>query len=99
MTPVGHLHTLAPGDSLSRATELIAANDVNQLPVIDEGHLLGFVTRAGIMRILKFREGEDAGANKQTDLETLSYTGEAHTSDGMPTPKESGKLGPKHPVA
>lgn len=56
MTPAGRLHTLTPDDFLSRAAELIAANDVHQLPVVDEGHLLGFVTRAGIMRILQFRE-------------------------------------------
>jgi hypothetical protein len=98
MTPVAKLHTLAPDDSLSRAAELIAAHDVNQLPVIEEGHLLGFVTRAGIMRILQFRNEERAGANKQTGPETLPDTHESQTSDEVPISVTSRELGPKHPV-
>jgi Zn-dependent protease/CBS domain-containing protein len=99
MTPTDRLHTLAPNDSLSRAAELIAANDVNQLPVIDEGHLLGFVTRGGIMRILQLREEEGISANKQTDPETVPNTSEEQTSDGVSAPKDSAKLGPKHPAS
>jgi Mg/Co/Ni transporter MgtE len=67
MTPADRLHTLAPNDPLSRAAELIAVNDFNQLPVIDEGHLLGFVTRAGILRMVQLREEE--GAAQKTGLE------------------------------
>ena len=66
MTAADRLHTLSPDDSLSRAADLIAANDVNQLPVIDEGRLLGFVTRAGILRMLQLRE-ESAGATDKAE--------------------------------
>jgi CBS domain-containing protein len=66
MTPAGRLHTLTPDDSLGRAVELIAENDIHQLPVVDEGHLLGFVTRAGIMRMLQFRD-ESTGAERDME--------------------------------
>ena len=66
MTPADRLYTLAPDDSLSRASELIATNDVNQLPVIDEGHVLGFVTRAGIMRMVQLR-GQTADVTEKAE--------------------------------
>jgi len=56
MTPVGNLHTLTPADNLRRALELIAGTNVHQLPVVDEGRLLGFVTRAGVMRVMQVHE-------------------------------------------
>jgi predicted transcriptional regulator len=99
MTPASRLHTLAPDDLLSRASELIAAKNVNQLPVIDEGHLLGFVTRAGILRVLQLRD-ESAGAAEKVE----SSKPEATTSR---TPQPSGgtqslaaedPLGPEDPV-
>jgi hypothetical protein len=95
MTPAGRLHTLTPDDSLSRAAELIGQNDVNQLPVIDEGHLLGFVTRAGIMRMLQLREGDDAAAVEKAD------SGPQPEAEAATTPQTSPydtKFGPKHPI-
>jgi hypothetical protein len=34
----------------------MARANVNQLPVLDEGHLVGFITRAGIVGVMKLRE-------------------------------------------
>jgi CBS domain-containing protein len=97
MTPTARLHTLAPDDSLSRASELIAANDVNQLPVIDEGHVLGFVTRAGIMRMVQLR-GESADAREKAASGTArtSHTPRpsVHTQNLAP----EDPLGPEDPV-
>lgn len=56
MTPADRLHTVSPSDSLRRALDIIAANNVNQLPVMDGGRLLGFVTRTGIIRIMQVHE-------------------------------------------
>jgi Zn-dependent protease len=53
MTPVHELHTVSPDDHLGRASELMATRNVHQLPVVEEGRLLGFVTRAGIIRVLQ----------------------------------------------
>lgn len=97
MTPADRLHTLAPDDSLNRAAELIAENDVNQLPVIDEGHLLGFVTRAGIMRILQFRE-ESSHAQEQSDSKRKPSKSEVQSVSTPPASVHNEKLGPKHPV-
>jgi len=100
MTPAGRLYTLAPDDSLSRAAELIAANDVHQLPVIDEGHLLGFVTRAGIMRILQLRDEEGTA----TAVNVESSKPEAKTRHAPPpsvrsqNPAREDPLGPEDPV-
>jgi hypothetical protein len=97
MTPADRLHTLTPDDSLSRAAELIAQNDVNQLPVIDEGHLLGFITRAGIMRMLQLREGDDTATAEKADSESPPKP----EAEAAATPRISphdAKLGPKHPV-
>jgi CBS-domain-containing membrane protein len=81
MTPSGRLHTLDPQDSLGRAAELIAAHDINQLPVIDEGHLLGFVTRAGIMHILEYRKEEVATATQEGTAKT-PRTSQSQTGGG-----------------
>jgi hypothetical protein len=78
MTPASRLHTVRPDDSLGRAAELMAAHDINQLPVTDEGHLLGFVTRAGIMHILQYRQ-EEAGADRQEDRDKASRPPQART--------------------
>jgi len=66
MTPAHRLHTLAPDDSLNRAVELMAAANVNQLPVLEDGRLLGFVTRAGIIRVMQVRQevGIEASAER-----------------------------------
>ncbi len=56
MTPFGNLHALTPADNLRRALELIAGTNVHQLPVVEESGLLGFVTRAGIMRVMQVHE-------------------------------------------
>lgn len=97
MTPAHRLHTLTPDDSLSRAAELIAENDVNQLPVIDEGHLLGFVTRGGIMRMLQLREGDDTATAEKADSGPPPKP-EAETAGTPRTSPYDAKLGPKHPV-
>lgn len=56
MTPASRLHTLTPNDNLSRAADLIASTNVNQLPVLEDGHLVGFVTRAGVIRAMQIRQ-------------------------------------------
>jgi CBS domain-containing protein len=71
MTPAHRLHTLAPGDSLNRAVELMATGNVNQLPVLEDSRLLGFVTRAGIIQVMQVRQevGIEASA-EQSAVET-----------------------------
>ncbi len=55
MTPREQLHTIASDDDLTTALELMAANDVHQLPVIDGYDFLGFVTRADLIRRIQVK--------------------------------------------
>ena len=55
---VTDFRTLAPGDTLGRALEHILAGFQQDFPVVEDGRLLGVLTRAGLMKGLA-----DAGAN------------------------------------
>jgi CBS domain-containing protein len=46
------VHILSPDDPISKAVSLINEENVNRLPVIGEGKLIGIVTRADILRCL-----------------------------------------------
>ncbi|NYT12000.1 MAG: CBS domain-containing protein [Methanomassiliicoccales archaeon] len=46
------VHTLSPDDPISKAVTMINEENVNRLPVIIEGKLVGIVTRADILRCL-----------------------------------------------
>lgn len=52
MTPLARLRTLGPADSAFSALRLLAETGVNQLPVVEQGRLLGLVTREDILRWL-----------------------------------------------
>ncbi len=55
MTPREQLYTVASDDELMSALELMAANDVHQLPVIDGFDFNGFVTRADVIRRIQVK--------------------------------------------
>jgi CBS domain-containing protein len=55
MTPAAKLHTLSPKDDAFQAFHLMTEHDIHQLPVLDDSVLLGFVTRADVMRLLQTR--------------------------------------------
>jgi CBS domain-containing protein len=46
-------------DTLQKALEALAAGDFEQVPVVDDGDLVGVVTRADIVRQLQLREALD----------------------------------------
>jgi Zn-dependent protease/CBS domain-containing protein len=50
------LVTTTPGSTLLEAAELLAAHDVNQLPIVEGGRVRGLLTQADIARILQVRE-------------------------------------------
>jgi Zn-dependent protease len=85
MTPRRKLHLTAPADDLAAAAEAMATADVHQLPVLDEGRLAGFVTRADIVRIMTLRKelkptttDADAGDVQQTGQHTARITSPRH---------------------
>jgi Zn-dependent protease/predicted transcriptional regulator len=55
MIPLSKLHALKPTADLNRALEMMGREDVNQLPVMINGHLEGILSRADILRLLQTR--------------------------------------------
>jgi CBS domain-containing protein len=50
MTPVEDLRILSTRDKASDALNLLAEGGVNQLPVVEDGRVLGLVTREDIIK-------------------------------------------------
>src|SRR6202021_2294220 len=55
MRPLDELHTVPPGTSLKKALEIMGKEDLNQLPVMTNGHLDGILSRAHIVDYLRTR--------------------------------------------
>jgi CBS domain-containing protein len=55
MTPADLLPPVAPGDGLQGAAALLQAARVVGLPVIEDGELVGVLTRHGIARVVRER--------------------------------------------
>ena len=60
MTPREKLHVISIQDDLAHALEVMASQDVHQMPVLEGRMLLGFVTRADVLRLIQIR-GELGG--------------------------------------
>jgi CBS domain-containing protein len=68
-TPVGHamiplesLHVISPQQNLKEVVSLMVTQNVNQLPVVQDGRLIGVLSREDIMRSLQIRQ--DLGLNE-----------------------------------
>jgi CBS domain-containing protein len=57
MIPLEKLHVVAPQQSLNEVLPLMVARDVNQVPVVEDGHLVGVLSREDIVRFLEIRRG------------------------------------------
>lgn len=55
MCPLSQMRTVAPETPAIQALELMASEDLNQLPVMSDGHLQGVVTRGNVMGFLNAR--------------------------------------------
>jgi CBS domain len=53
MTAADKLETVDPGDPASVAFHRLSASEAEQLAVLHEGRLVGFVDRASVMRYLQ----------------------------------------------
>jgi Zn-dependent protease/CBS domain-containing protein len=62
MTPASRLVSVGPEASIQDALALFAERDVNQLPVVQDGRLLGLLSRADVIAHLRDREERDDGA-------------------------------------
>ena len=64
MFPLERLHVVQPQQSLNDVLLFMAGRDVNQLPVVQNGALLGIVSRDAIVRSLEVRRGFGLDAAK-----------------------------------
>jgi Zn-dependent protease/CBS domain-containing protein len=55
MRPLEDLHTVPPETPLKNALEIMGKEDLNQLPVVTNGHLAGIISRAHIVDYLRTR--------------------------------------------
>jgi CBS domain-containing protein len=55
MKPLHNLHTVSPDAPVAQALETMARENVNQLPVVTDGHLEGILSRAHLLQVLQTR--------------------------------------------
>ena len=53
--PFERVRTVSPDTPLNEAMELMAAGDINQLPVISNGTLVGVLSRSQVLQFLQTR--------------------------------------------
>ena len=51
----GRIHSVTPETPVMNAMEVMAREDVNQLPVMSDGHLAGILSRAHVLELLRAR--------------------------------------------
>lgn len=56
MLPVDRLTTATPDEPLVQALRDMSESDVNQLPVVDHGHLVGLLTRSDVIKYIQVRQ-------------------------------------------
>ena len=55
MRPLDQVRTVAPDAPVTEALETMAHEDLNQLPIVADGELAGFISRAHILQLLQTR--------------------------------------------
>jgi Zn-dependent protease/CBS domain-containing protein len=66
------LITVRPSDDLSDAGDKLTGNDLEQVPVMDDGRFVGMLTRADVMRQLQLRE--ELGVESEAEREQAATT-------------------------
>lgn len=56
MTPASQLIKVSPGDSIDVAVKHMAEKHFNQLPVVQDGRLVGMIARVNILRFLELKD-------------------------------------------
>jgi Zn-dependent protease len=57
MTPLEKLHTAAPNQSFNEILPLMVGQDINQVPVVEHGQLVGSLSREHLLRSVEIRRG------------------------------------------
>jgi Zn-dependent protease/CBS domain-containing protein len=53
MRPIGKVHTVSPETPALQALQMMGRDDINQLPVVSNGHLEGLFSRGHVVRFLQ----------------------------------------------
>ena len=61
MKPLERIHSVSPETPVMNAMEVMAREDVNQLPVVSDGHLAGILSRAHVLELLRARSEVGSG--------------------------------------
>jgi Zn-dependent protease len=55
MTPIEMVSCLKPGDDVSEALSKMVSEDIDNMPVVEDGHLVGIISRRDIMNLFKIK--------------------------------------------
>jgi len=55
MVPQGAIHWVLPNEPVTGVLERMQSEDVNQMPVLQEGHIIGMIARDSILRVIQTR--------------------------------------------
>jgi CBS domain-containing protein len=55
MRPLDEVHTVTPSTPVIEALETMGRDDVNQLPVVEDHHLEGVISRGNVLQFLETR--------------------------------------------
>jgi CBS domain-containing protein len=64
MLPLAQLHTVGPDSGVLTALEMMGRDDINQIPVVEDGRLLGMISRSHILQLLQTRAELGLQTNK-----------------------------------
>ena len=65
MTPLSRLRTVGPRDELMTVLQMMATADVNQVPMLDNQILLGFIERGDVLRYMQVRRELSSGQKSE----------------------------------
>jgi Zn-dependent protease/predicted transcriptional regulator len=72
MTPATELSTVTPVEDLQQAIGLLAGNRYHQLPVVEDGHLVGMLNRDHVMQYLQLRQLQSRQQGPASSLDDRS---------------------------
>jgi Zn-dependent protease/predicted transcriptional regulator len=55
MVPIDHVHSAEPDEPVLQILERMQKEDINQMPVLSDGHIIGMIARDTILRVIRTR--------------------------------------------
>jgi Zn-dependent protease/CBS domain-containing protein len=75
MTPRRDVKSVKPEQDLAEVLEIMGTGDINQVPIVDDGHVEGMIYRGDVIRYVQTRQDVEASAaiaKERKDRETVS---------------------------